>query len=1813
VWLGTETQSPQNTYGFAAVPFVTVGAMQTGLATFSQHVTGHVCEAALWTVALDAGDAMDTHNAGNPVDLTGKVRRRYDMSSYLRGYWTFQNGMEDLSGYRNDMTGTATYASVFPVSTDTLPFSARSLYLDNTTVLSHDMTTTPSYLLTGGSFTVCAWAKFSETSSDNYLWSYGDNGASNLVGFNCVVGGAWYFYSQGSGAYFAVNTNSTTTDVWYHVTVVVENGTSVRLYRDGVLDSTHSMSLPGSSSDHFFRIGAYKNGGSYVSVMRGYVDEVGLFDTALTDDNVAAVYNGGNPLDLSADSGGYDKSAHLQSYWKFENSLLDDGPSEYDLSVETGTATALFSHDVPAPYRSSTGVLTSSATGGAAEISVDYDVEGTAAFDSHVAAFAQSVDIPDADALRAWFDADSTGFVSRTSLAANTIHSFSGETLTKLFSGDSPSNASEFSVAGVTYDIYWLGIGDTNHFAKIAAVAVSSIPPFETVRSLRLVPNDYAYLSGDVLADNTSTGTVSLWARDTYDGTQDQFLYTSGGHTVSSYGQAINYMNGDVRCRWKTSTQQWEVFFPLPLKRNEWHHLAMTLDGTTLRCYHNGVQVGTATASALASTRNWGDLYIGSPNNVAGSYCYDGMLSNVATWSTALNASNVAAVYNGGVPIRLSADAGNYTQSADLVAWWRFEGDLADSAGANDLTFVGSVEYRADVPSGIDLSTRQSVPFAEDHYLYNTTDPMPDGAERGTWAFWVNWDTVTGHNQYLFSNGGQTSSSYGQAIAMVATGKMEVYWRSNSFAFNWVQTTTTFETNRWYHVAFTCDGTTVSVYVDGKFENSATGGTGHVAGRMYAALHIGMPNNNSDLNAFGLQAKVCDVACWNACLRPATIWTLYNRGSDALDLNTDLGEYQQSNFLRAWYRLNGNLTDSSYAAAGTLTDSNSKGYVLDRPELAPLSLQVMQFPDTNKATIANFDYRVGSTWSLWFKTPNTGEKYLFDTSGEGAAYRRAVYIDNGSIVFYCVSGVNLATGGTYLDDAWHQLTLTFASPNLLNAWIDGVRVVTNNTTHTWTSNATSTLYLGSRHTDIWHLNDGDIDDFAVWDTVLTNNAVEAIYNNGKPFDLTQSRHAYTQTANLVAYWEMNGDGTDSTANDNDLVVSDGIVFDPVSIVTVVPGNYSITFDGSSSYAEATVDVFSDINVLPDFTISMWFKSARTDTANQAFLWDITGGSTLRNFVFFGPGSVLRTFTFSRFDTIQSVGQGLPYCDDEWHHIVYVGYAGSKEVSVYVDGNVIWERQSVGTFRTGSSAKFSIAGRNHPGLGVHYLFDAQYKDVAFWSDALTAAQAQSIYHGGSSIDLTYEYGAYGAVSSLYAYWRMNGNTDDASGNGRTMTTFGTVVYASDVPRTQIDPPKNSLEFNGSGQFVSTTLHDSPFRPSRSYTVSLWFKVTEATNDSTIFCTGVQSVNQMIGLQINSSGKLEQFWYGNDYQTQPGFSLHRWHHVVMVANTDDGGSRLLYLNGVEVTNVIASGSATAASVNTDVIYFGGIIPGNSRNYFPGKIADVSIFDTVFTAPQALEMYNAGIPLDATTHSASANLIAYWKFQTNNLFDVSGNQNHLAGTAVLNTDIPFPNREFVYDNSDGNTRLSIPAFPNVNYYEFTISVWIKYVETDTASRLRSVIHTSWSNSGFHWLVLEGTRMQMSISGRGDWITTLPYNITNRWTHFAYTLKSATMNMYVDGVHVDQRSGYEFVRLDSTMDFLHWDNDRVLRAQLSDLAIHNKELTLAEIQAIASANRATLNLLGLSTASSLERWYRFNGTVVDEVVGDTMTGTSSPVYAAF
>lgn len=166
---------------------------------------------------------------------------------------------------------------------------------------------------------------------------------------------SWGSAAQGQGRFLQLNTTNNnlsfgtyqssltsstalSLNTWYHVAATVTSG-STQLYINGSLDTT------GTNVLNSFTYGKTHVGELYYSQataarhFAGNIDELALFNSVLTGDEITQLYNLGNPFDLNSDAGDYSSSANLKAWWRMgDGTEAGSGTTIYDMSTNDSSS-----------------------------------------------------------------------------------------------------------------------------------------------------------------------------------------------------------------------------------------------------------------------------------------------------------------------------------------------------------------------------------------------------------------------------------------------------------------------------------------------------------------------------------------------------------------------------------------------------------------------------------------------------------------------------------------------------------------------------------------------------------------------------------------------------------------------------------------------------------------------------------------------------------------------------------------------------------------------------------------------------------------------------------------------------------------------------------------------------------------------------------------------------------------------------------------------------------------------------------------------------------------------------------------------------------------------------------------------------------------------------------------------------------------------------------------------------------------------------------------------------------------------------------
>ena len=146
--------------------------------------------------------------------------------------------------------------------------------------------------------TVATWIKFNQynPTGGSYIFSYGNavNGQAFGLTMNYNNGLEQYNWGAGYSVIVTINDNSNVffnNGQWYHL-VTSYDGTKVKIYMNGNLIKTQTLAINTSNSaNNLFKIGATPSTSSWLT-LNATIDDLQIFDVALTDAQVNSLYSG---------------------------------------------------------------------------------------------------------------------------------------------------------------------------------------------------------------------------------------------------------------------------------------------------------------------------------------------------------------------------------------------------------------------------------------------------------------------------------------------------------------------------------------------------------------------------------------------------------------------------------------------------------------------------------------------------------------------------------------------------------------------------------------------------------------------------------------------------------------------------------------------------------------------------------------------------------------------------------------------------------------------------------------------------------------------------------------------------------------------------------------------------------------------------------------------------------------------------------------------------------------------------------------------------------------------------------------------------------------------------------------------------------------------------------------------------------------------------------------------------------------------------------------------------------------------------------
>lgn len=649
---------------------------------------------------------------------------------------------------------------------------------------------------------------------------------------------------------------------------------------------------------------------------------------------------------------------------------------------------------------------------------------------------------------------------------------------------------------------------------------------------------------------------------------------------------------------------------------------------------------------------------------------------------------------------------------ANLVSYWRFEGNSNDAKGTNNGTDT-SITY--GVSNG---RFAQGASFNNSAYIRSTHNSSQTITGSITISAWVKVNSAVAWSDIVWKgrdNGG-SDRPQNYMIDLGSTGLIPRFGYTASNNYHVWQSGTSITTGTWNHIVTTFTygtGSSIKMYINGVA----------VSGSWAAGDGSAAPGTVTDDLLFGgawvsgavankYNGAIDDVALFSRALTEAEVHALYTGAFKPL---SDLSLASDGNLVSYW-KLDGNSTDTKGVRNGTDT---SMSYAAAKFSSGAV------FGASSKINIGSLNTGTSDwTINMWMKapTPATNQPLFCWGSPSNSNAIFLVLASTGKFRASVWSQADTDSTATIGDSRWHMITATSLN-KVVSIYVDGAYQTQTNYS---TMILTNTFgYIGAQENGTPTANGVTLDDIAHFSRALTPGEVFKLYQGVEPKELNSTTLA--TDANLVSYYRLEGNGSD-TKNTNNASATTNVSFG-TSYGMVTQG---ALFNGSSAYI--TVPDSASLDNTGNRTFSFWFYSSALPGTGLA-QWIFRKGLEAANGTNYGMyiGNVGGTI---RIGYREVAGNGRShYCSQtlqagKWYHCALTLNYGETEPAMYIDGvrmSAVIDDSINPTYSAPANTYPLYIGSNQSDTSKTY-FNGYLDDFAYLNRKLTDEEIWKLYSG-----------------------------------------------------------------------------------------------------------------------------------------------------------------------------------------------------------------------------------------------------------------------------------------------------------------------------------------------------------------------------------------------------------------------------------------------------------------------------------------------------
>jgi hypothetical protein len=529
---------------------------------------------------------------------------------------------------------------------------------------------------------------------------------------------------------------------------------------------------------------------------------------------------------------------------------------------------------------------------------------------------------------------------------------------------------------------------------------------------------------------------------------------------------------------------------PSPLAGN-WYHVAVVWDGSVGMVYVNGALAATSSPTNYVPGTA-GPFTVGV--RADGTFWWTGAADEVALYPSALSANQIQAHYQNGTNASRAVPYSSLIIADGAVEYLRLDEPAFPGNTANLGTAGAQWNGTESVTGTTDGQPGPRPPALPGFESTNTAVQLNGGLVQAAPLNLVT-NTVT-MVAWLKLNGDNTAYYPGIIFTRPSATGLGLN-NGDQLAYNWNNDAGTYgfasglsvPPDEWVLTALVVTPTNATLYLGTTNGLQAAVNTHAHAAHDFttAPLVVGFDNGNY------LNGEIDEAAVYPYALTAGQISLLYMQGNGAplvlslvpggiiLDSKPVGTPHNGLNYGTVW-------VPSSGPDGNSVTRTGVEQFIATNGT----QITVAADPDFNSSTGTICFWMLYNIPLTGLPGPGNEAAILFDRRTT-AGFILGVGT-GGGIEFQAAGGANTFTSGYVVDGNWHQVTVTYdqSAGGSVSLYIDGVLSMSNPNTAAWSWPATQEIELGRSHDSYWKRYDGQLDDFRIYNRVLTGAEITTI-------------------------------------------------------------------------------------------------------------------------------------------------------------------------------------------------------------------------------------------------------------------------------------------------------------------------------------------------------------------------------------------------------------------------------------------------------------------------------------------------------------------------------------------------------------------------------------------------------------------------------------------------------------------------------------------------------------------------------------------------